>query len=637
MLNKRQNTIILELAQNEQEYVKTSHFSDELNVSSRTIQNDFNYIKSEIEQYAQDFYLENSQQYGTRLIIKNSQKFEKFIDEIKNSNASIDLNYKNDRVNHLLRYLLSQSKPISLDDLADYVFVSRSTIVLDLKDVETVFEKYNLKIVKSKSEVSIEGLERDKRMCLIDNDNDYIKILPSDNLFNNEIQQTNNIRKIFIDELLKCKYEISDYEFQDFIIWTNVSLKRIKSGFVLTESDIKGNTNDKENSVAEAIYNRLSRIYGLIIPKEEIEFLAIYLNNHNSLSEHSYFSPELTNFISEVLVMIDNAYPSNFTNDVNLKLSLSLHCAPLISRVQNNIQVKNKMAVYVKQNFQYAFEIATYFVYQLSQRFNCKISEDETSFIAIYFNRSIIESSAKKGKKRVCIVTNLKRSVSFLLEQYLLDRFSNSISNISFLTPETITQANLEDYDVFFSTENGPIVDAGLALKISSFPDKNEIEKMRAIIEDFDSIDNIISMFNENLFCVTDIEQKNKAQKMLVDKATKQYKLKTLANEINLREEFGSTYFGNSIAILHPMHAVGDVSFIGTMILKKPIVWDAEDNKVKLVFLVCLQKNNLNAFQTWDKISPVLFSEEFRKKISDINKYDEFVKIMRNEMKEKFK
>ena len=62
------------------------------------------------------------------------------------------------------------------------------------------------------------------------------------------------------------------------------------------------------------------------------------------------------------------------------------------------------------------------------------------------------------------------------------------------------------------------------------------------------------------------------------------YQLDNLAEEIELREEFGSTYFGNGIAILHPMHLLTDDSFIGEIILKKPAVWDTAVSYTHLCF-----------------------------------------------------
>jgi lichenan operon transcriptional antiterminator len=117
---------------------------------------------------------------------------------------------------------------------------------------------------------------------------------------------------------------------------------------------------------------------------------------------------------------------------------------------------------------------------------------------------------------------------------------------------------------------------------------------------------------------VHDFKKKENIQNWLVNKAMELYHCPELQNEIELREQFGSTYFGNSIAILHPMHFSGEASFIGEVILKKPVVWDREGNHVNIVFLVCIQHNNLEAFRAWEYLSPLLFNNNLKQKMGDI-------------------
>ena len=95
----------------------------------------------------------------------------------------------------------------------------------------------------------------------------------------------------------------------------------------------------------------------------------------------------------------------------------------------------------------------------------------------------------------------------------------------------------------------------------------------------------MLCLFDSRLFAIKDFNNKKQIQDWLVNKAASLYKVKNLSEEIELREEFGSTYFGNKIAILHPMHANVEYSFIGEIILKKPIVWDNEGNHVQVVIM----------------------------------------------------
>ena len=47
-----------------------------------------------------------------------------------------NINYRDDRIYKLLNFLLSQRKSISLTKCADYIYVSKSTLTSDLKELE---------------------------------------------------------------------------------------------------------------------------------------------------------------------------------------------------------------------------------------------------------------------------------------------------------------------------------------------------------------------------------------------------------------------------------------------------------------------------------------------------------------------
>lgn len=632
MLTKRQVEIFLQFCEHENEYLKANHFSDELNVSLRTVQNDLKVIKKEMQNES-SFSIESKVPFGTRLVVHDQNKFDEYLSSLKNQNEE-SLSEKDGRVHKLLNYLMKQRKSVPLSQCADYIYVSKSTLINDLKEVEQILNKFSLKLIQSVGYVWVDGLERDRRMCLIDNDNNNFNIISSNPLSDMEGNRLESIRKILMDEFLHEQYPISDVEFQNIIIWINISVLRIKDFFYLNEEDIDNQSDlDLELKIANKIYTRIEKHFHIRIPQPEINFLALYISNHSNVKNIHYISDEINDFIFEALERIRQVYPTDFTHDMNLRMSLALHCEPLISRAKNNIQIKNEMLDYIKQSFSYAFEIATYFSYLLSEQFQCKIKESETAFLAIYFNKSLNEQQNSNGGKKICIITNLQRSQYFLLEQFLYDKFQKYISMIKFVNTHELETLNLDNYDLFFSTEDNRATEVGLATKINFFPNDKELEKIKVRIEGFKNIDDTLCLFDPRLFAIKDFSDKKQTQDWLVNKAVSLYKVKNLSEEIELREEFGSTYFGNKIAILHPMHANLEDSFIGEILLKKPIVWDNEGNHVQVVFLLCIEKSNLEAFRAWDFLSPALFNPDFIKQISYVNNFDEFKALCENKLK----
>ncbi|MEE1355015.1 MAG: HTH domain-containing protein, partial [Absicoccus porci] len=180
MLTKRQVEIFLQFCEHENEYLKANHFSDELNVSLRTVQNDLKVIKKEMQNES-SFSIESKVPFGTRLVVHDQNKFDEYLSSLKNQNEE-SLSEKDGRVHKLLNYLMKQRKSVPLSQCADYIYVSKSTLINDLKEVEQILNKFSLKLIQSVGYVWVDGLERDRRMCLIDNDNNNFNIISSNPL-----------------------------------------------------------------------------------------------------------------------------------------------------------------------------------------------------------------------------------------------------------------------------------------------------------------------------------------------------------------------------------------------------------------------------------------------------------------------
>lgn len=636
MLTNRQYNIFNEMSLHPGMYFKANSFTQKYSVSLRSVQNDLIALKDELEKYADVFQIVSKVPFGTMIVVHNNDRFQAVLNDLQKQYQIESTSDEKERPFKLLSLLLYRKRSISAVECADYLYVSKSTLSSDLKKLENIVAKYSLEVVRSKAMISLKGMERDKRICLMNVNYVYQPMLPNKLISNIETINVEFLRKTLTAELMDKKYPISDVEFQNIILWLSISIKRIMSGFYLDKNEFQNNVKfDIEKSIAEKIFEKISRKYLLEIPASEIDFLAIYINDHGNLRNTEYITSDMNDFILQSLEKIKDTFPTDFTHDVNLRIYLALHCGPLVSRAQNNMQIKNEMLDYIKQSFPYAFDVATFFSYLLSQHYNCKIKESETSYLAIYFNKSIVEYSGLEESKKICVITNLKRSEYFLLEQMLYDKFGNSIESITFVNTVQLDTLDLELYDVFFSTENNRATESGLATKISCFPTKKEMNEIRMKIKGFNDVEDITNLFNKDLFYIKENLSKEEIQKCIVGEAANLYHLDHLEEETNLREEYGSTYFGNGIAILHPMHLIANDSFIGEVLLKKPIVWDNEGNLVNLVFLVCIQKNNIEAFRGWEQLSPLLFNNQFKDSLKNVENFDDFIRICKEYMKDR--
>jgi len=74
-------------------------------------------------------------------------------------------NYK--RVFYILEKLLTEGNYIKYDDLAQEMYVSKSSLNIDIKEVKRLIKKYQLNLVsKPNYGIKIEGDELNKRLCI---------------------------------------------------------------------------------------------------------------------------------------------------------------------------------------------------------------------------------------------------------------------------------------------------------------------------------------------------------------------------------------------------------------------------------------------------------------------------------------
>ena len=148
MLNKKEKQIIQYLIKDKDKFVTSKELAAQLGCSDRTIRT---YYKTLVEKL--DFYsgidLISKQGYGYKLDIVDDDTYADFLEE-NHINAHHN-NYQNitdisDRYNYLLNKLLFEQNEIYFDDLADKLFVSRSTLSSDFKKIRQKFKPYHLKI-----------------------------------------------------------------------------------------------------------------------------------------------------------------------------------------------------------------------------------------------------------------------------------------------------------------------------------------------------------------------------------------------------------------------------------------------------------------------------------------------------------
>lgn len=615
-----------------------SYFSNKHQCSLRTIQNDIRQIKNELEEIDCVIF-ESTTRKGCRILVQDSARFSALKDSYYQQFSSATLNYPNGRVNQLLHLLLKEHRAISLYDLESAVFVSRSTLLNDLKGVSEVVARYNLELLRSSNKVIIDGSEINKRLCLMEQNliiTNTVAVL-SDPSNNSSIEKLKNI---LVETYVSFKHPITEASLNNSIIQLYVALQRMQDYFFIEPSDMEISENlEPEFTISKEIFNRISKEFFLRIPDTEVNYFALYMKGQGNFNSTDVISSEIDQLILDALEEIRDQHGIDLTDNLNLRIALALHTASLIVRIKYNMQLKNHLVDYIKQTFPQGFDLGIYFATHLQEIFHKKITDDEIAFLAIHLYTALASQHQAIGTQKILVISSMRQSENVLLKQTLLNWFSDITSELTFKTPEQVVDEDLDSYDIYLTTEHNNFYEKGLAFYVDPFPGQQDYLNLKLAIDGFQSIDDITSLFYQDLYSISDEKKREDIVKTMCQQATDYFELDgdEFQNAVFQRENMRSTYWGNGIAVPHPLTAVSSDSFVAVTELPQAVVWDDQKNMVNLVLMVCIGKNSSKAFQLWNYLAKVFSDKHFTERLLPDPSYEHFTMLLKETISESFK
>lgn len=183
--------------------------------------------------------------------------------------------------------LICQDHFITLSDLADYLFVSRSTIVQDQSALKLFFRENKLYLFSySKKGLMLEGEEINRRRLLVKMIRQYPSIFSEAPVYHHLMEAIGGYSRQYLEdrELMDKVLNSAEKAFGRFFTdeaylrlrtYLELSAFRIHSGCVIENVDIKPNHNME---MAATIMQRYGQFIGETIPEEETLYLAVLLN-----------------------------------------------------------------------------------------------------------------------------------------------------------------------------------------------------------------------------------------------------------------------------------------------------------------------------------------------------------------------
>lgn len=238
----------------------------------------------------------------------------------------------------------------------------------------------------------------------------------------------------------------------------------------------------------------------------------------------------------------------------------------------------------------------------------------------------------KWKKRNVAIICGSGTATANLLKIKLEGRFSNYLNIMGVYSyAEYCNSSYPKDVDFLISTvpilnSSVPVVEVDLSNYAN---DSKELYDFITSTSDDQQV--LYSLFKPELvFVNSELSNRKQVLNFLCDNLEKQKVVKQdFREKMFKREGMYSTAIGGGIAIPHPIKFAANKSNVAFLQLKHPITWDDKGNKIQLVFLLAINKDEYPKIQTlFSFLVDLQNDSRFYNAISKCNNSNEAIKVI---------
>lgn len=653
MLNKKEKQIIQYLTKDKEQFVTSKELAAHMGCSDRTIRTYYKTLVEKLDNHS-GLDLISKQGYGYKLDILDDDAYADFLEE--NHINDHHFNYQsvtdiNDRYNFLLNKLLFEQNEIYFDDLADELFVSRSTLSSDFKKIREKFKPYHLKIEsKANKGVYVMGQERNKRRFIMDYfiDSGFINTMHSyvDNELLNQKISFEELTIIVLDECREGGLKLSDFVIQNLVIYIALAIRRITEGFRISKvSDdevvLRGLA---ERRVAENILKRVSVSTGIHFPIEEVDYITLHLVSKGH-GNSCHISEVLQEQIRQELIDSISQINPSVKNDFQLIEGLLAHLSTMYIRLQGKVVMENPLTAEIQANYRDMYQLAERVVSNMPTFSPYNLSPNEIAYIALHF-MAAKERYKEQRKYNVLVICATGYGSAQMLKSRIENELGNLVSITDVIGYYEINDEKLKGIDFIVSSIdlsnlmfNIPVFTVSVFLNDEELKDiKQGIAHLNTSIANVEDHQAELSVkdvfddyFSEDYFFLMSDATKEDVLKKLAESISvnenDQFE-KRLLDMMKQREAMSSIVFGENIAVPHPLKAVGSKHHFAVAIVKDGVKWDEQYSSIKIIFLMSMSIHDNDGLpELTSAIVDLVDNPKLQEQMLACQSFDEFKKI----------
>ena len=611
-MKQSEKELLRQLIEHQGENLTSQFLAAELLLSDRTIRNYMKNLKTEVEKNGGKIIAKQGQGYQLKIV--NKLAFALFLKQrevtVEYGDQKTDYYESEDRKKYILNKLLLEDTAIVMDDLAEELYISRSSLISDLQEIKEKLANYSLDIIsKHKKGMWIKGHEQDKRHVIMDTFfsgkymNSFKEYLGNSQFFK-EIN-FDELVIIILDEIREAKLKVSDFIIQNLALHLALGIKRMRAGFAIEVPEMTGEVlPHNEYHVAQNIARRIERGLGVCFPEEEVAYLALHLmakSNQDKKQENQ----QLLNELMSVIQQFAQIYGESLIEDYQLKNGLFNHFAPMLIRLEQGISLENPLTKEIKKENPEVFMLTKKYFGRMPSLETYQINEDEWAYLALHL-MAAIEKTKANYKLRALIICATGYGSAQLLKNRVLSEFGKNIAVTNVLGYYEINEDVLEEVDLILSSIDLSTMFFKIpVLHVSVFLNEQDVKQIRKLIEerspnyavrtkeDLPQIDYRLNCYTAQVskrwfkaYQHTPTKEEVLSDLLaLLQKEEAENYTSEMTHQIRRREKMGQIIFSEQVVVPHPVIPVGADAKIAVGIVPDGMTWDNQQ-QIHFVFLV---------------------------------------------------
>lgn len=643
---------IVKILLNSRVPVTVDFIAKELGVSNKTIRND---LKT-LEDYLQKRGLSLKKRPGIGVSIEGSEKGKAALNNEVTAGAALPKSHTPEsRKLFILKCLLLSKGSITIKQLSELMYVSKVTIQKDLNDVEEWLQRFNLSLLKKTNYgIEVVGDEENVRnamanlIAMTENEDNLKELLYNEATFRIDYRTIEKLRELIdldyvsIEKIIthaeeKLGFRFSDEAYSSLLIHLAIAIDRVrKNKDIQLSNDVLNDLKQKRDyPVAREIASMTERAFNIKLPESEVGYILLHILGAKmqqgkslevDLSSYDERNEDIAmTMAKEIVEIAQRSLAMDFSSDKLLLNGLILHLQPTINRLKYGLSLRNPILNEIKSNYPEIFGVAWMTSVVFEKYLGKNIGEEEIGYIALHIGAAV--ERAKKPLRTLVVCTSGIGTSQLLAAR--LEKSFKQLEIVDVISSIALTERPLDDIDIIISTV--PVECSKPVITINPILSSIDIKMLENFIEtmckkNYSRLRHTLPV--EVLECQRPYKNKEEVITSMYNSLyASGYVKKGYLEDMLQREKIGPTTIGNGVAMPHGSPELVNKSILAVTTLQDPVSW--EDDKVDIVFMVCIAKDDVDKARTIFKgLYEIIDSSQTLNLLRKAKNRDEIIRIL---------